>query len=77
MAEHIPSQNFKCSSFSHLPNISLAHPYIHDTEMIDILFVLLCIMRSGVKGCVRGSLLAQETIFGWILTGQLLIILQI
>ncbi|GBP08768.1 hypothetical protein EVAR_100644_1 [Eumeta japonica] len=57
---------------SDLPEIPLADPYFHRSAVIDILIggdVIPSIMCCGMKQAVCGSLLAQETIFGWILTG--------
>ncbi|XP_046807521.1 uncharacterized protein LOC124420038 [Lucilia cuprina] len=72
LAENIPSQTFLPSSFSDLPKIPLADPLFHNSAKIDILLggdLIPSIMCSGVRTSVCGSLMAQETIFGWILTG--------
>ncbi|XP_037823862.1 uncharacterized protein LOC119612203 [Lucilia sericata] len=70
----LPSKTFDRSLFSKLPPIQLADPHFHTSSKVDILIggdVFPSIMRSGVKHNVCGSLMAQETIFGWILTGPL------
>ncbi|XP_037824461.1 uncharacterized protein LOC119612686 [Lucilia sericata] len=70
----LPSKTFDRSLFSKHPPIQLADPHFHTSSKVDILIggdVFPSIMRSGVKHNVCGSLMAQETIFGWILTGPL------
>ena len=55
-----------------LPKIPLADPFFHKCSQVDILLggdVFPSIVMTGQMNNVCGSLLAQETIFGWILTG--------
>ncbi|XP_065356165.1 uncharacterized protein LOC135950558 [Calliphora vicina] len=74
LSGRLPSKTFDRSLFSQLPPIQLADPQFHTSSKVDILIggdLFPSIMRSGVKHNVCGSLIAQETIFGWILTGPL------
>lgn len=72
---NLPSRTVDPAYFSDLPEIQLADPKFYESSSIDILIggdVLPYIMLSGIKHKVCGSLMAQETIFGWILTGPVL-----
>ncbi|XP_075162874.1 uncharacterized protein LOC142235507 [Haematobia irritans] len=60
------------SALPSVPDIPLADPLFFESSKIDILIggdLLPSIMLSGIQREVCGSLLAQETVFGWILTG--------
>ncbi|XP_073814303.1 uncharacterized protein [Musca autumnalis] len=62
------------SLFSRLPNIKLADPHFHKSSAIDLLVggdFIPEIMRSGVMHNLCESLMGQETIFGWVLTGPI------
>ncbi|XP_061391738.1 uncharacterized protein LOC133327189 [Musca vetustissima] len=55
-----------------LPDLDLADQKFYQSGPVDMLLggnVYPAILLSGVKKNVLGSLLAQETVFGWILTG--------
>ncbi|XP_059221682.1 uncharacterized protein LOC131996219 [Stomoxys calcitrans] len=70
----LPSHSIPPSIFSQLPQFELADPLFHRSSSIDILIggdFLPSIMRSGVKHDICGSLMGQNTIFGWILTGPI------
>ncbi|XP_075155898.1 uncharacterized protein LOC142229241 [Haematobia irritans] len=54
-----------------IPNIPLADPRFCEGSKIDLLIgadLFPHIMKSGIQRQVCGSLLAQEAVFGWILT---------
>ncbi|XP_075158044.1 uncharacterized protein LOC142231314 [Haematobia irritans] len=70
----LPSRTIDLSSLSDIPNIPLADPRFYQSSKIDLLLggdLLPSIMLPGVQRQICGSLIAQETIFGWILTGPL------
>lgn len=70
----LPSSTIDPTSLSDLPNIPLADPRFYESSKIDILLggdLLPTIMLSGIRRHVCGTLVAQETIFGWILTGPI------
>ncbi|XP_037826677.1 uncharacterized protein LOC119614634 [Lucilia sericata] len=72
LSNNLPSQNYSFSRFSSIPNIQLADPKFYSSSKIDMLIggdIFPMIVRSGIIHNVCESLLAQETIFGWILTG--------
>ncbi|XP_060665550.1 uncharacterized protein LOC132797788 [Drosophila nasuta] len=56
-----------------LPAIELADPHFYKSAQIDILIgadILPSVILSGSRPNICGSLLGQETVFGWILTGS-------
>ena len=68
----LPSCNFNISNFKPLPNIRLADANFYTRSNIDLLIgsdLVPSIMCDGVKRNIGGSLLGQETVFGWILSG--------
>ncbi|XP_051864223.1 uncharacterized protein LOC127566243 [Drosophila albomicans] len=75
----IPQLAGKLSSFAMpqsflraLPAIELADPHFYKSAQIDILIgtdILPSVILSGSRPNICGSLLGQETVFGWILTG--------
>ncbi|XP_075163097.1 uncharacterized protein LOC142235722 [Haematobia irritans] len=68
----LPSSTIEADFNSSLPNIPLADPNFFQSSKIDILLggdIFPSIMLTGVRNKVCGSLMAQETVFGWILTG--------
>ncbi|XP_059225708.1 uncharacterized protein LOC131997872 [Stomoxys calcitrans] len=63
---------FERGIFSSLPDLRLADPEFYKTSHIDMLLgadLIPFIMLGGVRRNVCDSLIAQETVFGWILTG--------
>lgn len=71
-AANLPSCTIPNSVFSDLPEIQLADPKFYSSSKIDILIegdIFQSIICSGIKHNICGSLIAQKTIFGWILTG--------
>ncbi|XP_059222451.1 uncharacterized protein LOC131996706 [Stomoxys calcitrans] len=70
----LPSRTFHPNSLVDLPDIPFADPRFYESSKIDLLLggdILPFIMLSGIRREVCGSLLAQETVFGWILTGPI------
>ncbi|XP_041450820.1 uncharacterized protein LOC121404732 [Drosophila obscura] len=66
--EAIQAQHF----LDELPNLPLADPSFHRSSQIDVLLgadILPSILLSGFRSDICGSLLGQETIFGWVLSG--------
>ncbi|XP_037813340.1 uncharacterized protein LOC119604652 [Lucilia sericata] len=62
---NVPSHSFK-------PNLNYADPKFYESSEIDLLLVgdlYPLILRDGVQHGIFGSLVTQETIFGWIVTG--------
>ncbi|XP_075151010.1 uncharacterized protein LOC142225121 [Haematobia irritans] len=74
LTSSLPTFSTNMEMFSHLPNIELADPEFFKTSYIDVLIgadLIPQVMLDGIKRQVCGSLMAQETIFGWILTGPM------
>ncbi|XP_059222185.1 uncharacterized protein LOC131996637 [Stomoxys calcitrans] len=72
LAGGLPSRTLDPGLLSSLPDIPLADPYFFRSSKVDLLLggdLLPSIMLSGIRSPVCGSLMAQETVFGWILTG--------
>ncbi|XP_059217616.1 uncharacterized protein LOC131994757 [Stomoxys calcitrans] len=72
LSGRLPSRTIDPESISDLPDIPLADPRFYESSKIDILIggdLFPFIMLPGVRHGICGSLLAQETVFGWILTG--------
>ncbi|XP_059221697.1 uncharacterized protein LOC131996228 [Stomoxys calcitrans] len=70
----LPSRTIDPALLSELPNIPLADPNFFQSSQIDVLIgadIIPFVMLSGIQNPICGSLLAQETVFGWILTGPI------
>ncbi|XP_075158202.1 uncharacterized protein LOC142231478 [Haematobia irritans] len=68
----MPTSPTRISDWSKLKTMELADPYFYRPGQIDMLLgsdILPFILKSGVHQNVSGNLLAQETEFGWILSG--------
>ncbi|XP_075157708.1 uncharacterized protein LOC142230974 [Haematobia irritans] len=68
----VPTYSFDYSLVDQLPNLEYADPNFFHTGPIDILIggnLYPLILREGVKHGILGSLVAQQTVFGWIVTG--------
>ena len=66
------SQNFNPTFIKELDKIPLADPKFFENRPVDIIIgseFYPQIIRAGVKKDILGTLIAQETVFGWILTG--------
>ncbi|XP_059217544.1 uncharacterized protein LOC131994722 [Stomoxys calcitrans] len=70
LSNELPARTIDYESIPDLPGLELADPDFFQSSRIDMLLgadVFPSIMLSGCRLC--GSLMAQETVFGWILTG--------
>ncbi|XP_073841332.1 uncharacterized protein [Musca autumnalis] len=68
----VPTHSINATDSFSLPKIDLADPEFYKSGPVDILLggnLYPEILRSGVQHGVFESLVAQETIFGWIVTG--------
>ena len=71
---NIPSCHLNISNFSDLSHLNLADSEFYRSSKVDLLIgcdLIPLIMRNGIKHNISGSLLAQETVFGWILSGPI------
>ncbi|XP_062122497.1 uncharacterized protein LOC133836179 [Drosophila sulfurigaster albostrigata] len=72
LAGKLPSFDMPRTFLKDLPAIELADPHFYKSAQIDILIgadILPSVILSGSRPNICGSLLGQETVFGWILTG--------
>ncbi|XP_041451719.1 uncharacterized protein LOC121405178 [Drosophila obscura] len=72
LAGNLPSYPIPQHFLDNLPNLQLADPSFHRSSQIDVLLgadILPSILLSGFQSAICGSLLGQETIFGWVLSG--------
>ncbi|XP_051864225.1 uncharacterized protein LOC127566245 [Drosophila albomicans] len=72
LAGKLPSFDMPQTFLKDLPAIELADPHFYKSAQIDILIgadILPSVILSGSRPNICGSLLGQETVFGWILTG--------
>ncbi|XP_043862004.1 uncharacterized protein LOC122756464 [Drosophila santomea] len=70
LAGSLPSFTLPEDSLKHLPPLQLADPNFYRSSQIDVLIgadILPSIILSGSHPNICGTLLGQETIFGWIL----------
>ncbi|XP_049307236.1 box A-binding factor-like [Bactrocera dorsalis] len=69
----LPSRSINSSIVKRLPNIPLADNNFYTSQKVDLLIgadLYPKIILNGVKSKIFGSLVAQHTVFGWILTGS-------
>ncbi|XP_062141785.1 uncharacterized protein LOC133849680 [Drosophila sulfurigaster albostrigata] len=74
LAGKLPSFDMPRTFLKDLPAIELADPHFYKSAQIDILIgadILPSVILSGSRPNNCGSLLGQETVFGWILTGPI------
>ncbi|XP_041450162.1 uncharacterized protein LOC121404571 [Drosophila obscura] len=72
LAGNFPSYPVPQKYMTDLPKLQLADPCFHRSSQIDVLIgadILPSIVLSGFRSNICGSLLGQETIFGWVLSG--------
>ncbi|KAH8272060.1 hypothetical protein KR026_003127, partial [Drosophila bipectinata] len=72
LAGNLPSYPISRDRLKGLPNITLADPNFFESSQVDVLLgadILPSILLGNSKANICGSLLGQETIFGWVLTG--------
>ncbi|XP_070144859.1 uncharacterized protein [Drosophila kikkawai] len=74
LAGKLPSYPIPRDLPKELPDVPLADPTFFESSEIDVLIgadILPSVLLGGSKKNIFGSLLAQETIFGWVLSGPL------
>lgn len=74
LSGNLPSRAIDLESIFNLPKIQLADPEFYKSSTIDILIggdLFPSIMLPGFDTGICGSLMAQKTVFGWILTGPI------
>lgn len=72
---NLPSFTIPQEALRDLPNFELADPSFNKSSQIDVLIgadILPSILLGGSQKNICGSLLGQETVFGWILSGPVL-----
>ncbi|XP_051858035.1 uncharacterized protein LOC127565055 [Drosophila albomicans] len=72
LAGKLPSCSVPQTILDNLPSIPLADPKFYESSQIDVLLgadILPSVLLGGSCSNVCGTLIGQETIFGWILTG--------
>ncbi|XP_075167783.1 uncharacterized protein LOC142239930 [Haematobia irritans] len=70
----LPSRTINPSALAEMPDMPLADPRFFESSRIDLLIggdILPSVMLSGVRRHICGTLIAQETVFGWVLTGPI------
>ncbi|XP_070854179.1 uncharacterized protein [Drosophila suzukii] len=76
LAGKLPSYPIPRDALIYLPAIPLADPTILESSQIDVLIgadILPSVLLSGTLKNICGSLLGQKTIFGCVLSAQLLV----
>ena len=72
----LPSSTISAAQFTALADLQLADSDYYTRSEIDLLIgsdVVAAIMLSGVQHNICGSQLGQETVFGWILSGPVVL----
>ncbi|XP_047540908.1 uncharacterized protein LOC125073870 [Vanessa atalanta] len=70
----LPSREVRIPDWLELKSLPLADPEFSSPGKVDILLgadVYGEILQNGVKKSPRGNLLAQNTLFGWVLSGKI------
>ncbi|XP_075150879.1 uncharacterized protein LOC142224987 [Haematobia irritans] len=71
---NLPSFQVSRNYMSRLPNLRSADPNLFDSRPVDLLLgadVYPRIILQGVRSGILGSLIAQQTVFGWLITGSI------
>lgn len=69
---NVPTYTFDTVSINNLPKLNYADPDFYKSGPVDILLggnLYPFILLKGVEHGILGSLVAQQTVFGWIVTG--------
>ncbi|XP_073835841.1 uncharacterized protein [Musca autumnalis] len=69
---NVPTHSFDQFNRKRLPKLKFADPDFYKSAPVDILIggnLYPVILLGGVEHGILGSLVAQETVFGWIVTG--------
>ncbi|XP_036336127.1 uncharacterized protein LOC118746379 [Rhagoletis pomonella] len=70
---NLPTCQINAMTSQAFPDLELADKRFFINEQVDLVLggdIYAQIMLSGIRKNILGTLLAQETVFGWILTGQ-------
>ncbi|XP_075150788.1 uncharacterized protein LOC142224895 [Haematobia irritans] len=71
---NLPSFQVSRNYMSRLPNLRLADPNLFDSRPVDLLLgadVYPKIILQGIRFGILGSLIAQQTVLGWLITGSI------
>ena len=71
---NLPSFSLGGDLISRLPNIRLADRNFYESRSVDLLLgadLYPRILLRGIQSNILGSLMAQNTVFGWIITGPI------
>ncbi|XP_075150572.1 uncharacterized protein LOC142224672 [Haematobia irritans] len=74
LSNNLPSRTIDIKSLSDLPPLQFADPRFYENAKVDILLgadVFPSIILSSNRNNICGSLMSQDTVFGWILTGPI------
>lgn len=74
LSGNLPSKIIDPNTLSNMSEIPLAEPRFYESSKIDLLIrgdLLSFIMLLGIRQNICGSMIAQETVFGWFLTGPI------
>ncbi|XP_046389327.1 uncharacterized protein LOC124158184 [Ischnura elegans] len=69
----LPNREVTHNNWPHIQGLQLADPFYYKRLPIDCILgadVYAAVLRNGVKRGPRATPVAQETVLGWILTGQ-------
>ncbi|XP_073814312.1 uncharacterized protein [Musca autumnalis] len=72
LSGNLPSKSITENMFIDLPKLQWADPKFNKSDRVDMLIgadIFNQILLENVQRNICGSLIAQETIFGWIITG--------
>ncbi|XP_059225279.1 uncharacterized protein LOC131997762 [Stomoxys calcitrans] len=68
----MPSSTHQIDDWEGLDKLELADPLFYKTSRVDMLIgsdILPCILKNGVQRNISGNLLAQDSEFGWYISG--------
>ena len=74
LTSDLPTCTIRQDEISQPIDIELADPYFYESSKIDLVIgadLYPSIIKEGVKPNIFGSLVAQNTVFGWVLSGPL------
>lgn len=74
LTNNLPSYSFDSTDWKHIHQLTLADPHFSEPKHIDLLLgadVYANIIRPGLCRGIIGSPIAQNTVLGWILSGEI------
>lgn len=74
LTAYLPARVASVTAWPELEQLTLADPEYHTPNKIDVLLgaeVFTTIIDNGVIKCPSGSLVAQNTTLGWVLSGKI------